>query len=348
MIEGHGNDRYNYGDRVKIDFSSNIAFNNHSNMVVEYLHGRLFSIKNYPDPTARVLSQKIALRYGYSVESLMVCNGSAEAFYLVAYYISLRSRDVARSLIFTPSFAEYEDSCRVYGHKMEYAALADFKMMNYSSYDSVWIGTPNNPDGFRVSIGDIEDVARRNPSCIFVVDRAYNDLSASCDRVGGSILDNLIFINSLTKTFGIPGLRLGYVVATERVIDQLSQMRPPWSVNALSLEAGEYVMDNYDILSVDIDKLLEESSYLQRELSKLPYLEIVPSDANFFLCRVVDGRSAEQLHSYLVEKHGILIRNASNFRGLTPSHFRIAAQSREENNILIKALGEWTTSIYFL
>lgn len=343
MIEGHGNDRYRYEGRIKIDFSSNIAYNNHSKLIIEHLKERLHAIENYPDPTTQILSQKIAQRSGVKEQSVMVCNGSAEAFYLVAHQIDRSTaKSRARSLIFTPSFAEYEDSCTLYNHQVEFANLTEYKEIDYAKFDSTWIGTPNNPDGYRVTIKEIEQIAELNPHCLFVIDRAYNDLSASCDEQATSeIPENIILIHSLTKTFGIPGIRLGYIIAAEKNIEKLKALRPPWSVNALSLVAGEFVMDNYQRLSVDLKELLGESKQLQRELSKLEFLEVEPSDTNFFLCKITNGSTAKELHKYLVDNHGILIRNAANFRGLTPHHFRIAAQERESNNKLIEALKEW-------
>ncbi len=342
MIQGHGNDKYNYGDKIEIDFSSNIAFNNHSEQIIEHLKGSLSSIENYPDPSALALRAKIAAHHNLHSDEIMVCNGSAEAFYMVAHLISLNAMQPARTLIFTPSFAEYEDSCKLYAHNIEHRELELFNSIDYSPYNSVWIGTPNNPDGKRVVISDIESYAKRYPQTQFIVDRAYNDLSASCDEVSQqALLPNVTLIHSMTKSFGIPGLRLGYVIAQKRVIESLTELRPPWSVNAVSLAAGDFIMDNYQRLSVDIEELLGESQYLQQEIAKIEYLRVTPSDANFFLCEIVDGRTSEELHSYLVEQHGILIRNASNFRGLSNSFFRIAAQSRKENLKLIQALKQW-------
>ncbi len=342
MIEGHGNDRYNYGDRIKIDFSSNIAFNNKSSLIIEYMSKHLAAIKNYPDPSARVLSEKIATHHAVAKDNILVVNGSAEAFYMVAH---LLSSSKSKTLIFTPSFAEYEDSCKVYGHNIDFIGIEQYHKVDYSRYSNVWIGTPNNPNGFRVTIKEIANLAKKHSDTCFVVDRAYNDLSSSKDEAAmGTLAPNIILINSLTKSFGIPGIRLGYVIANEEFIKKIQNLRAPWSVNALSLVVGEYVMDNYDSLYVDIDELLAESSYLQTEISNIEGIEVIESDCNFFLCKIQKDCKAEELHSYLVQKHGILIRNASNFRGLTDRHFRIAAQTRQENIQLIKALREWTTT----
>ncbi len=343
MIQGHGNDIYKYGDRVKIDFSSNIAFNNHSHRVIEHIKTILPTIENYPDPSARVLSEKIAAHHGVSPQEVMVCNGSAESFYLAAHYASHQVIDFRpRSLILTPSFAEYEDSCSVYRHHLYFSSLLDFYKINFSIYHSVWIGTPNNPDGYRIPISNIIEAAQEDSDTLFIVDRAYNDLSASCDDIAQSPpIKNVILIHSMTKSFGIPGLRLGYIVADKDVIASMMELRPPWSVNAISLAAGEFIMDNYNSLRPDIEELLQLSGELQESLSQIDYLEVTPSDANFFLCEIIDGRTAEELHSYLINEHSILIRNASNFKFLTPHHFRVATQSRDENSKLIEALKVW-------
>ncbi|MFR9503905.1 MAG: aminotransferase class I/II-fold pyridoxal phosphate-dependent enzyme [Rikenellaceae bacterium] len=340
MILGHGNNRYYYKDKIKHDFSSNIAFNNHSKLIAQYLCSRMIDIENYPDPTANILSHKIAKHHCCDARSIVVCNGSAEAFYMIAHLISRQTKR-ARSLIFTPSFAEYEDSCKLYDHQIEYAELKEFTAIDYSLFNSVWIGSPNNPDGYRVSNRDIRSVAIANPNCLFIVDRAYNDLSTNCEQEESIHIKNAILVHSLTKSFGIPGVRLGYIIAHPDINEHLKELRPPWSVNALSLAAGEYIMDNYRVLNIDLDELLQQSLFLQQSLSKISYLEVTPSDSNFFLCRIVDGRTADELHTYLIEEHGILIRDASNFRGLTPYHFRVAAQCEEVNKILIESLQQW-------
>ncbi|MFR9603126.1 MAG: aminotransferase class I/II-fold pyridoxal phosphate-dependent enzyme [Rikenellaceae bacterium] len=342
MISGHGNDTYNFDTQIEVDFSSNIAFNNLSRQIIGYIGGRLTDIENYPDPMCRELSRKIANHHNVPPRRVGVCNGSAEAFYMVAHFIERRAEGrAARSLVFVPSFAEYEDSCRLYGHAIEFGNLIDFTNLDYSDFDSVWLGTPNNPDGYRVSIEEIERVARRFPDTLFVVDRAYNTLSSSCDSDSVATSPNIILIHSLTKPFGIPGLRLGYIVAQEGPIERLSELRPPWSVNALSMAAGEYIMDNYDALQLNLEELLTESRALQYQLSAIEGLKVTPSDVNFFVCRIEDGRKGGDLLRYLVDNHRLLIRDCSNFRGLSESHFRVATQSAEHNKILIEALQRW-------
>lgn len=343
MIEGHGNDRYKYNDRVRIDFSSNIAFNNHSEAILNYLRDHLRAIQNYPDPRASTLSDKIARHHGVSRQQVLVFNGSAEAFYVAAHLLSGKE---VRTLIFVPSFAEYEDSCKAYEHQIDYLPLSHFEKVDYAPYHSVWIGLPNNPDGQRVPMEKIRSLADSFPNCTFVVDYAYNELSASSEsHLIDPLPSNLILIYSLTKTFGIPGLRIGFAVAESKVIERMAALKTPWSVNALSLVAGEYIMDHYEILMANKQELLSESRYLQDKINALTDFKVINTDCNFFLCKLTNGHTANELHCYLLEQHGILIRNASNFRSLTDSHFRLSVQTREENNQLIHALNQWTTTL---
>lgn len=345
MIDGHGNDRYNYGDRITIDFSSNIAFNNNANAIIEMLRDNLCAIKNYPDPRAKLLVEKIAQRHSVKNNEILVANGSADAFYIIAHLIATDKQNAINSLILTPAFAEYEDSCRAHNHSLHFSDINEWQTIDYSQYDSVWIGTPNNPDGYRIRMEEITTLAAKYPNCLFVIDRAYNDLSASheTERVG-EVSANIILSYSLTKGFGIPGIRLGYVVASSSRINRMNALMPPWSVNALAQVVGCYALDNCESLMMNRSELLAESEYLQQKVASINGFQVSPSDCNFFLCQLQNGRTAAELRQYLIDNYGILIRNASNFRGLTEKHFRLAAQSRADNDKLINALTEWTST----
>ena len=151
---------------------------------------------------------------------------------------------------------------------------------------------------------------------------------------------NLILLYSLTKDYCIPGLRLGYMVANPTLIGELKRFRTPWSVNALAIVAAKFLLSADS--SIDRDALLQQARYLAESLVAMG-IEVEPSDTNFILCRLPKG-AADELKQWLVEHYGILIRDASNFAGLTPQHFRIAAQAPEENRLLINAIKAWMES----
>jgi threonine-phosphate decarboxylase len=152
-------------------------------------------------------------------------------------------------------------------------------------------------------------------------------------------------MSSLTKTYAIPGLRLGYVLAQEDIISQLIRIKQPWTVNALALAAGDFIFDHFESIQLPVSQLLEDKRTFVQELSQMEALQIYESDTHFFLARTL-VRNAAQLKEYLIEKHGLLIRDACNFRGLTRQHFRLATQSPENNQIMVNALREWEKLYY--
>ena len=331
MIGGHGNDLYAFGSKIKADFSSNVAYNNASAEIMAYLRTQLHRIVNYPDPEARELIRKIALHHGVNVGNVFVTNGSTQAFYLLAHYFSKK-----KTVIAYPGFAEYEDACRLYGHELSFVPISQLFGCNFSETDIVWWGNPNNPDGTLTSFENVKNVCERYPDTVFIIDAAYVELCPSCENMVPLQQDfrNLVTVHSLTKAFAVPGLRLGYLIGDEKLIAGISSLSIPWSVNVLAQEAGIYIMDNYDSLMPDVNALCDESAALQRQLSRFVQLEISPSACTFFLVKMNTG-TAEALKYFLFEKQGILIRDASNFRGLSPRHFRLSVQGDENNAQLV-------------
>lgn len=335
MINGHGNNLQDYGDKIKMDFSSNIAFNHSAEQIGNHLKKSMHLISNYPDPVAKELTQLLADHHHVSTSHILVTNGSAEAFYLIAHLFQ-----GVNTAIYTPAFAEYEDACKLYNHKLSFHPLKEFDSETIAAYNTVWLGNPNNPDGTFLSRSKIDDYCQKSAHTHLIVDEAYTHLcSPLSTSLRGHIHANLITVHSLTKAFAIPGLRLGYIIAHPSLITRLAEMRPPWTVNALALEAGCYIMKNYDRLHPSLTVLQEESVFLQKSLDAIDGIKVYPSLCNFFLCELADI-TASECKQILIDKYGILIRDASNFRGLTINHIRIAAQSHHVNLKLIDALHE--------
>lgn len=338
MQTGHGNDIYDYPD-IRCDFSSNIPYRNASGTIADHLKNRMDSIRNYPDPNVRRLTSQLADFHALTPDNILITNGSAEAFYLLAHLFQNR-----KSMIPYPAFSEYEDACRTYGHEISFLPARSLQGAGRFEADTVWFGVPNNPDGTIVENKTISRFCGENPQTTFVVDAAYDELcprNESVKELHGRF-KNLIIVHSLTKTFGIPGLRLGYIVAGWQIIDAIRSLRPPWSVNALALEAGSFIVENWNELLPDTTSLCTESSRLQQKIAALPQFEVTASPTNFFLVKMKKG-TATELKQLLVDNFGLLIRDASNFRGLTPQHFRISVQDETWNRQLIKALKRFYT-----
>lgn len=336
MIEGHGDDIYLYGGKVRHNFSSNILNGRNHTQLKAFLKSRLDVISNYPEPVPYSVERMLAARLGVAPENVMVTNGAVDAIYTVANVFA-----GARSAVLQPTFSEYADACIAAGHDVTaFGSIDDFP----EDADLVWICNPNNPTGQVIDAERLRDVIDRHPRVMFIIDQAYHKyttrrvLSAS-DAVSR---DNLILIYSLTKDYFVPGLRLGYAVAGGNVTGLLAKRRIPWSVSALAIEAARFLLANDAAYMFDPAPLVEESRRVAREFAAMG-IDCIPGETNFILCRL-PNRSAAQLKEYLVENDGILIRDASNFNGLSDRHFRIAVQTPDDNDLLIKAIERWMRS----
>ena len=281
------------------------------------------------------MEKKLAARHGTDADSIIVTNGATEAIYLLAHAFSN-----GRSAILAPTFREYQDACGVFGHAVEFISSLDGIG---GGHDMVWLCNPNNPTGRvhdrRRLLTAIDD----NPATVFVVDQAYAAFSVGEVLSVGDVMArrNVVMLHSMTKQFVVPGLRVGYAIGQAWILDRMRALRMPWSVNSIAVEAALYLVDHASDYVFDARTLHSEAERVGLELTGLG-MEVTATDCNFLLARLSRGTSAE-LKAWLIEKHGLLIRDASNFEGLTAGHFRVAAQSREENNILINALEEWTS-----
>lgn len=320
MIKGHGDDTYRYSETIKMDFSSNICpHTDHSALMAHLSACGQDLLGHYPEPEAWSLEQMIAERLNIPARNVIVTNGATDAIYMIAS--TFRTRPV----IPRPTFREYEDACKL--HRSE-----------HSKATTLWLCNPNNPTGEVYDEAFIRQACRRHS--LVVVDQSYEhytqDVIVPAQRESLRKWPNMIQLHSMTKDYAVPGLRLGYVTAPTTLVRMLRRQMRPWSVNAFAIEAGKFLLEHEETFRVRPD--FAEVQRLWHALDAVPQLEVLPTKTTFMLCRLKAGRTAAELKDYLVRQHGILIRDASNFRGLTSHHFRLATQSPEENDALVAAL----------
>lgn len=334
MIEGHGNDLYRYGDKIRSDFSSNVAGRCVPDILLDFISSQLDSLATYPEPDSVSLRTLLGDRFALSENQVFVTNGSVDAFYTVA--AAFRN---CQSLIFTPSFAEYEDACCLHDHRLFFRNNDTFTGAFDEKPDLVWLGNPNNPDGKCCSSAMIRDWLSGNPDTVFVIDEAYGGLCLNFESSVGLLaeFENLIIIQSMTKQYVLPGLRLGYMLTGKILSDRLRKFCIPWSVNAIAQRVGCYIFENEDLFRLDRKETVRMSRELQNRLSSLAEIEVKPSLCNFFLMRFLSANTS-LLKEYLIKTHGILIRDASNFRGLDSHYARISVQTDAENDLLFQAI----------
>ena len=326
MIEGHGDDLYQYSG-IKMNFSSNIYTGTDLSALYSHLSTCMQVVSSYPEPSATSLEQMIAHECGIKPEEVLVTSGAVDAIYLIAQAY----RHLATCKVMTPTFSEYEDACRVFGYK------------ECDDADMCWLCNPNNPTGSVMSVGDVLDLAKRYK--MLVVDQSYEDYTLEPLPQPADVVDHddIILLHSMTKRYAVPGLRLGYVTAAASIIKRLRTQYRPWAINALSLEAGKWLVAHQLTAIPNLAQYLEETQRLRRVLNEIDGIEAQDTKTNFFLCTIAQA-TARELKEYLAHEHGILIRDASNFTGLTQHHFRIAAQSPEANDALVEAIKQFTSS----
>ncbi len=336
MINGHGNDLHNYPNIIA-DFSSNVWFEGPKPELLNYLCNHIKRIANYPEPNAISFTQKAANFYKLPNSFCIATNGSAEAFYLIAQALNKNT-----ATIIAPAFAEYADACEQHNISVEYILNSNINSKHQFNTQLVWFANPNNPDGKVISTTTIEAWLKMHPNTTFIIDEAYAEL---CTKFESSIsliqkYKNLIITKSFTKAFVIPGLRLGIILTSDSHIKKLHNYQIPWAVNSLAIAAGNYIINNYQSLLLDKKILTRYSKQLQKNLNSIPNINVLEADCNYFLAET-KHKTAAELKEYLAKNHGLLIRDASNFKSLSSGHFRIAIQSEQNNNLLVQALKQW-------
>jgi threonine-phosphate decarboxylase len=334
MLHGHGDDGYKFNREIIADFSTNVWYGREPAGLKEHLFNRWEIINKYPEVIGESLSEKIANHNQLEIQNILVNNGTTESIYLIAQLFQK-----LKSIIVTPTFSEYEDACKLYQHNISFLDWSELHAHFKINADLFFICNPNNPSG--AVFYDFEKLVARNPTVTFILDEAFIDFTLS---IKSSIQllkahKNLIILHSLTKNFAIPGLRLGYIAANKSIIDKLKSYKFPWSVNALALEAGHFIYENFSSVQIPLKQLLADQIDFQKDLLKTSIM-IVESQTHFFLGKSQKG-SAATLKNFLIENFGILIRDASNFRGLNENYFRIATLAPPKNQLLITALNAW-------
>lgn len=339
MTDGHGDDLYRYSG-IKANFSSNVTNLTDASELRSWLAKHIDRIGSYPEPRAHSLAAALAQHHKLAAEEVLVTNGATEAIYLVAQAYSGQNAYLPPS----PTFSEYADASLLYGCPLQRLETLDPPSDAEGVY---WLCNPNNPTGEVYPVERLEQLFARYPKLLFVLDSSYSYFTEAGLPKASNILKaypNVLFIASLTKRFAMPGLRLGYVMGVPRVIAQLERYRQPWSVGALALAAGQWIVDSGFPSLLDRSLLWQETQRLRSALASISGIELGDSATHFFLLHFRWQHQGEPLTSgelkeLLAQDYGLLVRDCSNF-GYTHTTLRIATQRPEDNDLLIAALSE--------
>lgn len=325
-----------------IDFSSNVSPAGMPLSVKSVLKNRLEKIVDYPDSDSNDLLSGLKKYTGLPESNLIVGNGAIEIIY--NFCNSFLSKK--HVLIPAPTFGEYETAAKLVDCKINFFKTMDLSE-NLDSFISkipkngcVFICNPNNPTGTILPKNQLIKIisAAKKKSCFVFVDECFIELVPESNQ---SILklvkkyDNLFVLRSLTKSFGLAGLRIGYASSSKQIIDILKKIKIPWSVNALAQEAGITAIQNKTHLKKSKTIIKKESNFLKNKIAQIQGFECYPSSTNFILIKT--KQDSTKLQKKLL-KHDILIRDCKNFHGLNNHYIRIAIKSHKENLKLVKAM----------
>ena len=295
----------------------------------------------YPDRYSLALREAIAGRLGIGIEQLLVGNGSSEIIHLLARAYLKPGR---RCMVFTPTFGEYEAASSITGSEVLTLRAQEAQAFRWSVDEAVdvinktrpsliFLCNPNNPTGIYLERADVERISQATGSeGLLVVDTAYMSLADyQWDVLPLLSCGNVAILNSMTKDHALAGLRLGYLLAQQAVIEAVGRMQPPWSVNSVAQAAGLAALDEESHVVAGRQVISDAKAFLYRELAALD-VETKPSEANFILARVGDASKARDT----LLREGIAVRDCTSF-GL-PEYIRIAVRKSEECSLLVENL----------
>lgn len=352
--------RYGLPPEGYIDFSASLNPLGPPPGVIERLRAGLGAgAARYPDPDATAARAALAARLGVPREAVLVTNGGAEAIHL-AVRASLAGAGtpaagaaLPRLVLPAPTFSEYARAARAVGAPVVRVPLSpddgfridpDALAAALRPGDLLFLANPNNPTGTLMSRADLERLVARAGAtgATLAVDEAFLGFVAGGEALSlaarAAASSGVLVVGSLTKLYCLPGLRLGYAVATPERIAALAALQPAWSVNALAQDALLACLEQADFTARTPAVVEAERARLARALNTLPGLRAFPSRANYLLvdCRAA-GRSAADLADAL-GRRGILIRDCGGFPGLDPHYFRVAVRGPRETEALVAAL----------
>jgi threonine-phosphate decarboxylase len=353
MISGHGGNVYALARRLGcapteiLDLSSNVNPFGPPPGLGEHLARQIETVCLLPEVDNRGILRSYAEHLGISADRLIAGNGTTQFIYSIPAVLNVR-----KALIVGPTYSDYEDACRLQGAASEYFLCTesdDFRpAMNdlaqaTAGADAVFICNPNNPTGTLISADDLKRLCRRNPQVRFIVDESYLPFVADGAKqsLAACGLDNLLILLSISKIYRIPGLRVGFLVASPATIQAFTRAMWPWSVNSLAQAAVRFLCDAGpavdDFVAQSRIRLENERRQFEQRLALIPGLKVFPSPTSFFLVRLPEGLSAARVSTALSEE-GILIRDCSNFTGLTDRFIRISPKTASANRRVAERL----------
>lgn len=362
----HGGDIYS--NKVKLDFSSNVNLMGIPEGVIKAAKKGVDLSYRYPDFECNELREGISIREGVSKEMIICGNGAADLIFSLVVTVKPK-----KALLLSPTFYEYEQAllsvdCQITYHQLEeedgFLLKSNFIEEINPDMDIVFICNPNNPTGALIEKALMEAILHKceDSNCILIVDECFMDFVPEekeyTIKEYCKVSKHLFVLRAFTKLYAMPGLRLGFGLCSDALlINNMKKKSQPWSVSIPAQMAGVAALKELEYVKQSLEVIEREKAYLIHELEQLK-LKVYGSKANYIFFHVrkeninheyyknitYDENGIAQVknkHGYLYEKclqEGILLRDCSNYRGLTAGYYRIVVKTHDDNKMLIEIL----------
>jgi len=294
----------------------------------------------YPDPLQWKVKEALSKIKGLPPQHIFLGNGSDECIDILYRAFCNPGKD--NVLINPPTYGMYEVSAHINDVEVRKAVLLDDFQLDLVHLENlvdehtkiIWICSPNNPTANSMNRQDIEIVLNNFPGLV-VVDEAYINFSRHRSFIG-ELQDypNLVVLQTMSKAWGLAGLRLGMAFASEAIIDVYNKVKPPYNINQATQELALKALEETEQVNEMIRTLVAFRGQMEKSLLELPLVEkVYPSDANFLLVKMKDAKT---VYTYLLQE-GIVVRDRSKVE-LCEGCLRITIGTEKENKELLKAL----------
>lgn len=364
MIQGHGGNIFAVARLLGcrpgeiIDMSSNINPLGAPPGLREHLLDHLDRIGVLPEVDSRTAIAHMAGLLNVDTRRMLAGNGTTQFIYTVCPAL-----DARKVLVVGPTYADYADACRMHRLAPSYF-LADaptrFEVhldlldRGIKGFDAVFICNPNNPTGTQIPREALIQLCRANPRTHFIIDESYLPFApggrpgsmaeSMAESMATCELENVSVLWSFSKIFGSPGLRAGFLIASEATIGRFQRYMQPWGLNSLAQAAVDYIGHHPRTVMAFVEntrRYLEKERWQFRDdLASVNAITLYPSVTSYILIGLPQGFHAESVYAHMAQKR-ILIRNCSNFHGLSNRFVRVALKDSPVNRLAAGHLVEY-------
>jgi threonine-phosphate decarboxylase len=353
----HGGNVWEVSEKYKIPVDQLIDFSISTNPLgapktaLESIRQHLNLIHHYPDPDPEWLLEALGKSVGVAANNVVVGNGSTELIYL---FNEVFLENGYAAVIPVPTFSEYKAAIERFGGNMMFIKCdpANNFRLNLQELEKaitkktriIFLCNPNSPTGWLYEKGDILRIiklAAENDVLVFV-DEDYIDFVDDGKRYSMAKYvnehDNLFVLRSLTKFFGLAGVRIGFGIGSPELVKILKRVIMPWSVNSLAMFATAEAVKDTDFIKRTRLLVSKSRREMQEMFKPITWLKVYPSETNFLLIEIIHGNlTSTQLAEGLAKK-GLLIRDCKDFDGLNNRFFRVTVRRPEENRKLVEQI----------